>query len=69
MATLFGMFPFLRKPYADAGYQGPKFQAALRARGCTRVHWLADADNAPARRLYDAVAENSGRLRYEIALA
>jgi transposase len=30
MATLFGMFPFLRKLYADGGYQGPKFQAALR---------------------------------------
>jgi len=30
MATLFGMFPFLRKLYADGGYQGPKFEAALR---------------------------------------
>jgi transposase len=30
MATLFGMFPFLRRLYADAGYQGPKFQAALK---------------------------------------
>ncbi len=30
MATLFGMFPFLRKLYADAGYGGPKFQAALK---------------------------------------
>jgi putative transposase len=30
MATLFGMFPFLRKLYADTGYQGPKFQAALK---------------------------------------
>ena len=30
MATLFGMFPFLRKLYSDAGYQGPKFQAALK---------------------------------------
>jgi transposase len=29
MATLFGMFPFLLKLYADGGYQGPKFQAAL----------------------------------------
>ncbi len=29
MATLFGMFPFLRKLYADGGYQGPAFQAAL----------------------------------------
>ena len=30
LATLFGLFPFLRKLYADAGYQGPKFQAALK---------------------------------------
>ena len=30
MASLFGLFPFLRKLYADAGYQGPKFQAALK---------------------------------------
>jgi len=30
MATLFGMFPFLLKLYADGGYQGPKFEAALR---------------------------------------
>ena len=29
MATLFGMFPFLLKLYADSGYQGPQFQAAL----------------------------------------
>jgi transposase len=25
MATLFGMFPFLKKLFADAGYQGPIF--------------------------------------------
>lgn len=30
LATLFGLFPFLRKLYADAGYQGPKFQTALK---------------------------------------
>ena len=30
MATLFGMYPFLLKLYADAGYQGPQFQRALR---------------------------------------
>jgi len=29
MATLFGMYPFLLKLYADAGYQGPRFQDAL----------------------------------------
>ena len=27
MRSLFGLFPFLVKLYADSGYQGPKFQA------------------------------------------
>ena len=30
MATLFGLHPFLRKLYADGGYQGPQFQSGLR---------------------------------------
>jgi transposase len=30
MSTLFGLFPFLRKLYADGGYQGPVFQSALK---------------------------------------
>lgn len=30
MTTLFGMFPFLLKLYADGGYQGPIFQRALK---------------------------------------
>ena len=29
MATLFGMFPFLQKLFADGGYQGPEFSTAL----------------------------------------
>jgi transposase len=29
LATLFGMYPFLKKLFADAGYQGPQFQQAL----------------------------------------
>ena len=29
MATLFGMFPFLKKLFADGGYQGPEFNQAL----------------------------------------
>jgi transposase len=27
ISTLFGLFPFLLKLYADSGYQGPKFKA------------------------------------------
>ena len=30
IATLFGLFPFLRKLYADGGYQGPLFKKALK---------------------------------------
>ena len=30
VATLFGLYPFLRKLYADGGYQGPVFQKALK---------------------------------------
>lgn len=31
MATLFGLYPFLLKLYADGGYQGPEFQQAMKA--------------------------------------
>ena len=30
MATLFGLYPFLLKLYADGGYQGPQFQRAMK---------------------------------------
>ena len=29
LATLFGLFPFLKTLFADAGYQGPKFRKEL----------------------------------------
>ena len=29
MATLFGLYPFLRTLYADGGYQGPQFRQAM----------------------------------------
>ena len=29
VSTLFGLFPFLRKMFADAGYQGPQFRMAV----------------------------------------
>src|SRR6202044_284755 len=31
MATLFGLYPFLLKLYADGGYQGAQFQHAMAA--------------------------------------
>jgi transposase len=30
MATLFGLYPFLLKLYADGGYQGEQFQGAVK---------------------------------------
>ena len=29
LATMFGLFPFLRRLFADGGYQGPQFQGAV----------------------------------------
>ena len=29
LSTLFGQFPFLKKLFADGGYQGPKFKQAI----------------------------------------
>jgi len=31
MGTMFGLYPFLLKLYADSGYQGTKFQDGLKA--------------------------------------
>ncbi len=28
LSTLFGLFPFLKKLFADGGYQGPQFEQA-----------------------------------------
>ncbi|MEH3117021.1 MAG: IS5 family transposase [Methylorubrum populi] len=36
MASLFGLYPFLLRLYADGGYQGPAFKAGLR-RACRRL--------------------------------
>jgi transposase len=37
MSTLFGLYPFLIKLYADAGYQGPQFQQGLQ-RVCRQIN-------------------------------
>jgi transposase len=36
MSTLFGLYPFLLKLYADSGYQGSQFQQGLQ-RVCSKV--------------------------------
>ena len=45
MATLFGLYPFLLKLYADGGYQGPQFQrAARRVLRCLNVEIVKRSD-------------------------
>jgi len=39
-----------------------------RERGCSRVYWSTQEDNEAARRLYDAVGQYRGFVRYEIPL-
>ncbi|MFE0463024.1 GNAT family N-acetyltransferase [Kitasatospora sp. NPDC058965] len=39
-----------------------------RERDCLRVYWMTHETNATARRLYDAVADNRGFIRYQIDL-
>ena len=43
LATLFGMFPFLLKLYADGGYQGPQFQKSLKL-SCPRPRCRSSSD-------------------------
>jgi transposase len=47
MATLFGLFPFLLKLYADGGYQGPVFQSAVKeAMASVNVEIVKRSDQA-----------------------
>lgn len=47
MASLFGLFPFLLKLYADGGYQGEKFQLGLaQALGQVDVEIVKRSDQA-----------------------
>ena len=50
MSSLFGLFPFLLKLYADSGmvrHQGPQFQAGL-ALPAARSTWRSSNDQIPA---------------------
>jgi len=47
MATLFGMYPFLIKLYADGGDQGPGFRRAVkRVMACLNVEIVKRSDQA-----------------------
>ena len=49
MATLFSAFPFLKRLFADGGYQGPRFKAAMqRIRACLKVEIVKRSDQAKA---------------------
>jgi transposase len=49
MTSLFGLFPFLLKLYADGGYQGPGFQRALKTTlARVRVEIVKRCDQAKA---------------------
>lgn len=43
--------------------------AQARTLGCSRVHWLTQATNTQAMRLYDKVAERSGFVQYRKMLS
>ena len=49
MATLFGAFPFLTRLFADGGYRGPQFQAAIgRTLARVKVEIVKRSDQAKA---------------------
>ncbi len=41
---------------------------AARTEGATRLYWMTQDSNAPARRLYDHVAKHNGFIRYDCFL-
>jgi GNAT superfamily N-acetyltransferase len=43
--------------------------AIASARGCPRLYWQTQSDNATARRLYDRLAVNRGFIRYDYKMA
>jgi transposase len=47
LATLFGMYPFLKKLFADGGYQGPEFRNALtKILPCLKIEIVKRSDLA-----------------------
>jgi GNAT superfamily N-acetyltransferase len=58
----------LRRRVARGAHAGRRLIEAAagkaRALGCSRVHWLTQATNTDAIRLYDQVVERSGFVQY-----
>lgn len=67
---------YLQDLFVDAGMRGRGYARALiegvanvaRRRGCYRLYWTTQQQNATARRLYDRVAVFRGFIRYEFPL-
>ena len=67
---------YLQDLYVDKSARGAGAGRALieavaaraRERAASRMYWLTQDHNAPARRLYDAVAKDSGFVRYDYDL-
>jgi GNAT superfamily N-acetyltransferase len=67
---------YLQDLFVDAQFRGRGYARALingvaiaaRARGARGLYWITHETNATARRLYDAVAQNTGFIRYDFPL-
>ena len=68
MVTLFGMFPFLQKLFADGGYQGPEFSTALaKVRPHLNVEIVKRSDRAKGFVVLSNAGLSSARLLGSIA--
>jgi GNAT superfamily N-acetyltransferase len=67
---------YLQDLFVDAAVRGRGYATALingvaasaRERGCFRLYWLTQENNATARHLYDRIAKYTGFIRYDYPL-